>query len=76
MTMRAALWRRSSVMSKPGGGAADPALAALDSAGWIAPGAVCVIEIAAREPFAAPLGFDITDERRYGAARIVILRRA
>jgi 16S rRNA (guanine966-N2)-methyltransferase len=58
------------------GGAASPALVALDDAGWIASGAVCVIEIAANEEFAAPQGFEVADERRYGAARIVILRRA
>ena len=57
-------------------GAAAPALVALEAAGWIAAGAVCVVEIAANEIFAAPPGFDLADERRYGAARIVILRRA
>jgi 16S rRNA (guanine966-N2)-methyltransferase len=59
-----------------GSGAAAPALAALDAAGWIADGAACVVELAAREGFAAPAGFALLDERRYGAARIVVLRKA
>ena len=43
---------------------------------WIAGGAVCVTEVAAREDFAAPAGFDVLEERTYGAARVVFLRRA
>jgi 16S rRNA (guanine966-N2)-methyltransferase len=53
---------------------AAPALAALRTAGWIAPAALCVVEIAAKEDFAAPEGFEILDERRYGAARVALLR--
>lgn len=56
------------------GGLAAPALEALAGSGWIDNGAVCVVELAAREGFEAPDGFAITDERRYGAARIVFLR--
>jgi 16S rRNA (guanine966-N2)-methyltransferase len=41
---------------------------------WFAPGAVVTVEVAAREPFAAPDGFEILDGRRYGAARVIILR--
>ncbi|HXP31646.1 MAG TPA: 16S rRNA (guanine(966)-N(2))-methyltransferase RsmD [Stellaceae bacterium] len=54
---------------------AAPALAALAAAGWIAADALIVVEIAARAPFAAPAGFTVLEERRYGAARIVLLRR-
>ena len=50
------------------------ALVALTAAGWFAPGAIVTVEIAAREAFAAPEGFEILDERRYGAARVVIVR--
>lgn len=57
------------------GGGAEAALAALDAAGWIAPGAACVVELSAKEPFASPDGFTMLNERRYGAARILILRR-
>lgn len=53
-----------------------PALAALAGAGWIADGAICVLEIAAREDFTAPDGFETLDERRYGKARLVLMRRA
>jgi 16S rRNA (guanine966-N2)-methyltransferase len=55
-------------------GLGPAALAALADAGWFAPGAVVTLELAAREEFAAPPGFAIVDERRYGAARIVVLR--
>ena len=55
-------------------GLAAPALEALARAGWIAQGAICVIELAAKEPFAPPPETEILDERRYGAARVVLLR--
>jgi len=51
-----------------------PTLTALALAGWIAPGAICVVEMGAKESFEAPAGFILLDERRYGAARLVILR--
>ncbi len=54
-------------------GDAEPALVALAKAGWIADGAICVVELAAKEAFAAPEGFETLDERRYGAARVVFL---
>jgi 16S rRNA (guanine966-N2)-methyltransferase len=50
------------------------ALLALAERGWIAVGAVCVIEVAAREAFQAPAGFAVLDQRTYGAARVVFLR--
>lgn len=59
-----------------GSGLAPPALTALTVKGWIAEGAVCVVEVAAREEFAAPEGFETLEERTYGAARVVFLRRA
>jgi 16S rRNA (guanine966-N2)-methyltransferase len=55
-------------------GLAAPALAALAAAGWLAPGAIASVELAAKEEFAPPAGFERLDERRYGAARIVLLR--
>lgn len=56
-------------------GLAGPALQALHAGGWIAPDAVVVVEVAAGEAFASPVaGLAITDERRYGAARLVFLR--
>ncbi len=50
-----------------------PALAALARQGWLAPGALCVVEVAVDEDFCAPEGFVVVEERRSGAARFVIL---
>jgi 16S rRNA (guanine966-N2)-methyltransferase len=58
-----------------GSGLAAPALAALAAAGWLAEDALAVAEVAAREPLPAPAGFSVIDERVYGAARLVFLRR-
>ena len=55
-------------------GLATQALAALAARGWIADGAVCSVELATREPFAPPAGFAVVDERRYGKARLILLR--
>jgi 16S rRNA (guanine966-N2)-methyltransferase len=49
-------------------------LEALAKAGWIASGALCLIELAAKEPFTPPDGTELLDERRYGAAQIKFLR--
>jgi 16S rRNA (guanine966-N2)-methyltransferase len=57
-------------------GLAAPALAALKAAGWFAPEATLIVEMAAREAFAPPAGFALFDERRYGAARLLFLRFA
>ena len=54
-------------------GLVGPALSALLKRGWIAPAASIVVEVAAGEPFAPPDDFAITDERKYGAARLVFL---
>ncbi len=53
---------------------APPALAALQRAGWLAPGALATVELMAKEPFTPPAGFETLDERKYGKARLVILR--
>ncbi|MGE5268363.1 MAG: 16S rRNA (guanine(966)-N(2))-methyltransferase RsmD [Thiohalocapsa sp.] len=56
-------------------GLAGPALLALAAAGWLMPQAIAVIEVAAREDLSPPAGFAAVDERVYGAARLVFLRR-
>jgi 16S rRNA (guanine966-N2)-methyltransferase len=56
-------------------GLAAPALAAIDAGGWLTPDALAVIEIRAREEFHPPAGFTSLDQRAYGAARLVFLRR-
>jgi 16S rRNA (guanine966-N2)-methyltransferase len=53
---------------------AAPALAALSEAGWLAPGAIATVELGNAEDIVPPKGFEAIDERRYGAAKIVILR--
>jgi len=53
---------------------AQPALAALAAGGWLALEALVVVEVAARGPFAPPDGFQLLEERRYGAGRLVFLR--
>ena len=55
-------------------GVAAPALAALAATGWLAPDALAVIELGAREHFAPPAGVTLLEERVYGAARLVFLR--
>ncbi len=55
-------------------GLLSPALLGLKDKGWLAEGAVVVCEVAAKEEFDAPKGFEAVDERTYGAARVVFLR--
>ncbi|MFO1118635.1 MAG: hypothetical protein U1E38_00300 [Rhodospirillales bacterium] len=40
---------------------------------WLAPGAIAVVEVAAREPLALPPEYALLDERVYGAARLVFV---
>lgn len=54
-------------------GLAGPALTALAAGGWLDRDALTVVEVAAAEPFDPPAGFDLVDERRYGAARLLFL---
>ncbi len=56
---------------------AATALAAFSEKGWLAPGALCVVEEAAHAPaLAPPPGFEVIETRRYGAARVTLLRYA
>jgi 16S rRNA (guanine966-N2)-methyltransferase len=57
-------------------GLAARVLTALDAAGWLAPGALCVVEVERRETVDPPSGFDLLEERNYGRARLVFLRRS
>ncbi|MBI1179871.1 MAG: 16S rRNA (guanine(966)-N(2))-methyltransferase RsmD [Alphaproteobacteria bacterium] len=54
----------------------EPALTAARKGGWLAPGAVVVIEAPAREVVALPDGFAVFDRRRYGDSVILIVRCA
>lgn len=51
-----------------------PALKGLAARGWLSDGAVCVVEVAAANPFDAPPGFRMEEERTYGAARLIFLK--
>lgn len=50
------------------------AMAALAHKGWIAVGALVIIEVAAKEDFQPPAGFAPLSERSFGAARFVLMR--
>lgn len=55
-------------------GLAAPALAALAENGWLANGAICIVETDAREDVVPPAKFSNDDERRYGKAKLTFLR--
>jgi 16S rRNA (guanine966-N2)-methyltransferase len=48
-------------------------LLALARQNWLAPEALCIVEVAAKEDFTAPDGFAAVDERVYGAAKLVFV---
>ena len=56
-------------------GLAAPALEALDRAGWLSSNALAIVELGTREELVAPDAFTLLDQRVYGAARLVFLRR-
>jgi len=58
-----------------GQGMAVPALIALTDAGWMGGNALCMVEIGKGDGFETPDGFEMLDERRYGAARAILLTR-
>ncbi|TNE40267.1 MAG: 16S rRNA (guanine(966)-N(2))-methyltransferase RsmD [Alphaproteobacteria bacterium] len=57
-------------------GLVTPCLQNLQRGNWLAPEAVIVIEMAAKEAFDIPEGFTEVKERRYGAARLIFLKLA
>lgn len=59
-----------------GEGLAAPALARAAAAGWLIRDARAALELDAREPFEAPAGFRMVEERSYGGSRLVLLARA
>jgi 16S rRNA (guanine966-N2)-methyltransferase len=87
---QAKIWRRDATRLGPCRGTpfdlvfADPpyrsglgprALASALEGGWIAPGGLVVLELAAGEAEPAIGGMDVLDARRYGDTRIMIMRR-
>jgi len=53
---------------------AERALASARDGGWLAPGAVVVVEEAAESKFSAPDGFDEVERRDYGDTELIFLR--
>ena len=49
------------------------AASAFTQAGWMAEGAICCIELGREDAFETLPGFGRLDDRRYGAARVVVL---
>lgn len=54
-------------------GLASKALATLDR-DWLADDALIIVELAAKETLDLPAGFEVEQDRRYGAARLIFLR--
>ncbi len=59
-----------------GEGLAAPALAALVAGGWLTPGAVVVVEEAAKAEIVAPAGLEAVDARTYGDTQVRLFARA
>ena len=57
-----------------GKGLGERALAQLAAGGWLSPDAVAVFERGAEEPDPEVAGFELLDDRRYGAARVFYLK--
>ena len=55
---------------------ADQCLASVLGKGWLAPGGLIVIQIHPKEGISIPEGFDVVDERKYGAARLYFLEES
>lgn len=59
-----------------GKGLGERALRSAKAGGWLAPGALCVVEEAAAAPFEAGPGFSVVDERNYGETVIRFIEAA
>lgn len=57
-----------------GAGLVEPALAGLVTGGWLTSDALAVVELGASEPALTAPGFQILDNRTWGAARVWFLR--
>ena len=57
-----------------GRGLAEQALASARAGGWLAPGALVVVEEAATPGFATPEGFDELEPRNYDESALTVLR--
>jgi 16S rRNA (guanine966-N2)-methyltransferase len=57
-----------------GKGLGERALASLRDGGWLAPGALCLLEESGTAQIAVPEGFALIESRDYGEAQVVFLR--
>ena len=57
-----------------GRGLAEQALASARTGGWLAPGALVVVEEAAKPGFTSPEGFDELERRNYDDSALIVLR--
>ncbi|MGZ3366103.1 MAG: 16S rRNA (guanine(966)-N(2))-methyltransferase RsmD [Caulobacteraceae bacterium] len=55
-------------------GLGEKAMGVLGAEAWLKPGAVLVFERGDGEPDIQPAGYELIDERRYGAAKVLFLR--
>jgi len=89
LTGQTKIWRRDATRLGPCRGApfdlifADPpygsglggqALASAREGGWIAPGAIVVLELAAQEPVPETDWLTLADRRRYGDTQVIVFR--
>ena len=56
-------------------GLTEAALAQLLTQGWLNEKAICVVEVRKDERFPLPEGLELLDERVYGLARVLFLRK-
>lgn len=52
------------------------ALDTIGRGGWVGPDTLVAVEVGKKESVSAPPGFLLVDDRRYGAARLILLQRA
>lgn len=57
-----------------GKGLGEAALAAAADGGWLAPGALCILEERSSAEITLPAGFEELDRRAYGEGQIVVLQ--
>lgn len=59
-----------------GHGLAEQALVSARAGGWLAPGAIMIVEEAAKPGFIAPTGFDELERRNYDDSALIVLQIA
>jgi 16S rRNA (guanine966-N2)-methyltransferase len=57
-----------------GKGLGERALVSLREGGWLAPGALCILEESASAEIALPQGYELLEQRDYGDTQVLFLR--